>query len=33
MTLKSAGCEKREFYAGKCQGFEEVIKIEEMFVE
>jgi hypothetical protein len=27
-SLKSAGCGNRDFYAGKCQGIQEVLDLE-----
>ena len=32
-ALKSVGCQSREFYAGKCSGIEEILKLEFQFKE
>lgn len=31
VALKAINCDKRDFYAGKCQGINEVFLLEEKF--
>ncbi len=32
-TLRSVSCENRDFYAGKCVGIEEILKLELDFID
>jgi hypothetical protein len=32
-VLKSGSCSNREWYAGKCAGLEEIIRIKERYID